>query len=129
MLGSARLLVRFVPFRLWRGWMGSIGSTGAAHALDAEDRARALLVRRWVDLAAGNLPFDAVCLPRAIAARWMLARRGIASELHLGARASQDEGKPIELHAWLSCGELDITGGRQRRGFTAFGRPSERLGN
>ncbi|HEY3884247.1 MAG TPA: lasso peptide biosynthesis B2 protein [Vicinamibacterales bacterium] len=38
------------------------------------------------------------CLPRALALRWMLARRGVATTLRLGARR---EGDALLAHAWV----------------------------
>ena len=42
----------------------------------------------------------AVCLPQALAAHWMLARRGVPSHIRFGVRA----GAPgLSSHAWLIC--------------------------
>jgi len=117
----ARFLIRFVPFRLWRGWMGPIGSGGSPLSLDAPDRATALRVQHWVRRIAANASLPASCLPKAMAARWMLARRGIATELHIGARPGEQ--KPINLHAWLLCGNLCLTGAAERKKFAAFKAP------
>ena len=125
-LGIARFLTRFVPFRLWRGWMGPIGAQGALAPLAGKQRASALRARRWIRRVSANAPFRAVCLPQAIAARWMLARRGIATELHIGARAAGEaaDSRPINLHAWLLCGDLCLTGAGERASFAAFAKPS-----
>lgn len=40
----------------------------------------------------------AVCLPQAIAAHWMLARRGIPSQIRFGVRAGPPR---LSSHAWL----------------------------
>jgi hypothetical protein len=47
-------------------------------------------------------------LPQAIAARMMLARRGIASVMHFGAAKGRD--KPIDAHAWLDAAGVEVTG-------------------
>ena len=126
-LGAARLLIRFVPFRVWRGWMGPIGARGPLPPLAGRQRASALRARRWIRRVSANAPFRAVCLPQAMAGRWMLARRGIPSELHIGARMpGKDEaaGRPFNLHAWLVCGDLCLTGAHERHRFAAFARPA-----
>jgi hypothetical protein len=44
------------------------------------------------------------CLPRSLTLRWMLGRRGIASELKIGARKTQIG---IHAHAWVEVdGEM-----------------------
>jgi len=58
--------------------------------------------------AARQVPFRAVCLPQAMAARIMLRRRGVASVLHFGAARGRD--KPIDAHAWLDAAGVEVTG-------------------
>jgi hypothetical protein len=67
------------------------------------------VLRGWaVTRAARHVPFSAVCLPQAMAARIMLKRRGVDSVLHFGARIGQD--KPIDAHAWLDAAGVEVTG-------------------
>ena len=47
------------------------------------------------------LPADSSCLVRSIVISNLLARRGIASTLHLGVRSRPDFG----AHAWVELGE------------------------
>ena len=58
--------------------------------------------------AARHVPFKAVCLPQAMAARIMLRRRGVASVLHFGAAKGRD--RPIDAHAWLDAAGVEVTG-------------------
>ena len=58
--------------------------------------------------AARHVPFRAVCLPQAMAARIMLRRRGVASVLHFGAAKGRD--RPIDAHAWLDAAGVEVTG-------------------
>ena len=58
--------------------------------------------------SARYVPFKAVCLPQAMAARVMLKRRGVSSVLHFGAARGQD--KPLDAHAWLDAAGVDVTG-------------------
>ncbi len=130
LLAWARFLIRFVPFRHWRRWMGPIGPNAPQKPLSERDRIRVRLTHRWIKLVAARAPFRAVCLPQAMAARWMLAWRGIATDLHIGSRPAGDPSaaKPVDLHAWLLCGDRCLTGADQRAQFTAFTQPRERLG-
>jgi len=81
-----------------------------AASIDASPRdARLAGEVGWaVTRAARYLPFRAVCLPQAMAARTMLARRGVASMLHFGA-ATNGDGK-VTAHAWLDAAGAEVTG-------------------
>lgn len=59
--------------------------------------------------AANHLPGQYVCLPRALAAMRLLARRKIPCTFHLGATMIEEK---MKAHAWLSCGGRIITGER-----------------
>jgi hypothetical protein len=61
-----------------------------------------------VALAARNVPFKAVCLPQAMAAKAMLDRRGITSVMHFGAGFGTT--KSIDSHAWLDARGVPVTG-------------------
>jgi hypothetical protein len=54
-----------------------------------------------------RVPWRADCLVQALAARRWLARAGIPSALHIGAR---NDGL-FAAHAWLTVGERVVTGG------------------
>jgi hypothetical protein len=83
--------------RVARGGQGS-----AAEARLAEEIG-------WATVrAARHVPFKAVCLPQAMAARIMLRRRGVASVLHFGAAKGQ--ARPIDAHAWLDAAGVEVTG-------------------
>lgn len=64
---------------------------------------------RWAVLrAAHHIPFKAVCLPQAIAARMMLNRRGVSSVMHFGAATGKE--KALDAHAWLDAAGVEVTG-------------------
>jgi hypothetical protein len=58
--------------------------------------------------AAYHIPFRAVCLPQAMAARVMLSRRRVPSVMHFGAIKGTD--KSLEAHAWLDAGSVEVVG-------------------
>jgi adenylylsulfate kinase len=62
-----------------------------------------------VQTASRYTPWKSNCLPSAIAAKYLLGRRGIASTLYLGAAFKART--ELEAHAWLRCGPLHVTGG------------------
>ena len=55
-------------------------------------------VCRMVFAAGRNSPMRATCLERSLALWWLLGRKGITTQLRIGARKS--EGK-FEAHAWV----------------------------
>lgn len=61
--------------------------------------ATALAAARPVNLVAARL--RATCLTRSLVLQWILARRGIGTELKVGVR---NEGDGLHAHAWLECG-------------------------
>jgi hypothetical protein len=95
------------------------GTLGAASP--QEDEAwQALLSRevRWaVQGVAHYLPGRWTCLIMAMAAWYMLARRGLSCTLYLGVRHA--EGR-VQAHAWLRCGSMYVTGGEGRERFTVI---------
>jgi len=102
MLALARLLVLTVPFRYMVAWLSR------APEMDSCDEALLLRVRTAVTVAARNVPWKAVCLPQAMAAKAMLARRGCGSSLHLGANF--DGHSKLTAHAWLVAGRTVVVG-------------------
>ena len=113
-LAAARLLLRMVPFSHLSRRFGDFVPPDDARvtavleggAPDARDLARQ--VRDAVGCACRNAPFEAVCLPQAMAAHFMLKRRGVACVMRFGAGPSPK--KPLELHAWLDAAGVKVTG-------------------
>ena len=124
-LAIARVQLKTIPFpRLARRWDAFVppadprARTGLASAPEARATA-ARKVGDAVQRAARNVPFGAVCLPQAMAARRMLARRSIHSVMHFGAAKGQD--KPIDAHAWLDAAGVKVTGYPVANGFVEMG--------
>jgi hypothetical protein len=114
LLALARMAVLTVPFRFIAAWAGRVPDTGAA---DPELLAR---VRTAVTTAARNVPWNAVCLPQAMAAKAMLARRGQGSAFHLGA--TLDDKSKLSAHAWLVVGDTIVVGAAGIRGMSPLAR-------
>lgn len=74
----------------------------------------------WAVLTGARyVPLRLVCLPQAMAAGTMLARRGVSSTLYLGVRL--DNVNALTAHAWLRAGGKWVTGNDARRGQTTVG--------
>jgi hypothetical protein len=110
----ARLGLIFVPFPKLARRLGDFVPPSDPRVLAArargsqQDAALAQDIGWAVTRSARYLPFKAVCLPQAMAARVMLKRRGVSSVLHFGAARGQD--KPLDAHAWLDAAGVDVTG-------------------
>ena len=65
--------------------------------------ANALALAQPVNLVAARL--RATCLTRSLVLQWILARRGIGTELKVGVR---NEGDGLHAHAWLECGGVPV---------------------
>ena len=110
----ARLALIFVPFPQLARRLGSFvppTDPRAAPAGTEPDSEAARLAQEisWaVTRAARYVPFKAVCLPQAMAARLMLKRRGVKSVMHFGA--AKGALKPLDAHAWLDAAGVEVTG-------------------
>ena len=108
-LGMARLVILTLPFRRYARWLSKP---------DQRDPAPETALRqvRWaVELAARNVPWNAVCLPQALAAKALLYRRGYSSTLHLGVQQANSE---LKAHAWLEANGVIVVGIRGMPGMT-----------
>ena len=137
----ARLLVKHVPMRHWRHRLdaaeepatvgGQPERTPASKPGEARSRRPTAppVVRRVtyiVRRVARRVPFPAVCLPRAMAAQWMLRRRGIPSRLFFGVRRDPDSA--LQFHAWLTVGGECVMGGAAVETYSSL-PPFNRVGS
>ena len=87
-------------FRRWKSvfaWF-SARRVQRAQAPNSAPLGAAGAIARLEDLAARHLFFRTNCLERSLVLCWLLERRGIGSQLRLGARK---EGGRFEAHAWV----------------------------
>ena len=113
-LAVARIAILTVPFpKIARRLGGFMAPQQAAEKakcapLTPQDMELARQISWAVTRAARHIPFKAVCLPQAIAAREMLRKRGISSVMHFGT--APGEALSLDAHAWLDAGEIEVTG-------------------
>ncbi|HUS97042.1 MAG TPA: lasso peptide biosynthesis B2 protein [Hyphomicrobiaceae bacterium] len=122
---TACILVQCVPFRRWKWALGKMHPPAAEvhfRALGCLDYGAVGTVGRALETAARVLPGESVCLPQAIAAKWMLARRGYVVEVYFGSRRAGQIDELFELHAWAVIDELCITGATEVTTFTPIVR-------
>ena len=122
-LALASAALRLVPFRRLTVWLGPVLPPGPRANITptAAQERQAWRVGAAVVRAARTLPWDAPCLPQAMAAKAMLARRGLRTSLHLGAMPGEGEAR-ISAHAWLMFGSRTVTGRSGRSGHAEIAR-------
>ena len=105
-LWLSRLALIFIPFPRLASRLGAFVAPNDARALQAKTKGSQEQIELaeeigWaVTRSARYVPFKAVCLPQAMAARIMLKRRGVTSVLHFGAGRGQD--KPsMPMPGWM----------------------------
>ena len=114
LLAAARIAVHLVPFRMLARRLGRFVRPQDEACILARmnsSTSQADLAREigWaVTRAARHAPFEAVCLPQAIAAQIMLRRRGVASVMHFGAAPGKTD--QLDAHAWLDAAGVEVTG-------------------
>jgi hypothetical protein len=117
LLALARLAVLLLPFRRVARLLGR----QYAQTPELHDPKQAAVVRcdaAMVGKAAKNVPWTSKCLDQALAARLMLARRGITATVYFGVK-NGEQGQ-LEAHAWLRSGAQFVTGGENRDRFTVI---------
>ena len=113
-LALARLAILVIPFRRIVPWL--------ERSPDSPQRDAATIanVRQAVEIASRNVPWNAVCLPQAMACKAMLARRGQGSALHIGAAMGDVGG--LTAHAWLVAGGEIVVGEDESGNVTPLAR-------
>lgn len=109
----ARVLLVVLPFRRVAALLAPAPGRGGR----APDRPRQIARTRWaVTVLAKRVPWRAVCLQQAIAAQRLLWRRGVESDLYLGAARKPDGA--LAAHAWVLAGDDPVVGVETAAGFS-----------
>lgn len=121
MVSLAGLALHTVPFcRLIR--LAGAPQTETPSEVEPQHTVQVRRVGWAIRVVVRQFPWECTCLAQALAARWLLARRGIAATLYLGVRRNP-HGAP-SAHAWVRSGALYVTGGaghRQYQVIATFG--------
>jgi hypothetical protein len=116
-LALARIAMACLPFRRIASWLGTPGTETPPTA--AFDQIRLADRIGWaVGALARRVPWDARCLAQALAATWMLRRRGLEGTVSFGA--DRGESRQLLAHAWLRFGPRLVTGGVGHERFKIF---------
>ncbi len=112
----ARFVIRVLPFRWVAPHLGRPMAESPV-VVGATDRQQARRIHWVVQAIARHAPLKFVCLPQAIAAKWMLRRRRVPSTLYLGLKREGES--DLTAHAWLRVGDLIVTGRHESASHTA----------
>lgn len=115
LLGLARAIILFIPFRRFAGWLGQSAKTLACTpVITPTQRNRALRLGRIVRASAKITPWESLCFPQAIVACVLLRAVGIPYIMHFGLAKNDDpaDKEPMKAHAWVTSGPVAVTGGR-----------------
>src|SRR5262249_39996878 len=104
LMAAVRVGLWVLPFARIRG---AVSAFGRPRARRGGDPPAGRIV--WAVAAAAPLVPRATCLVRALAAQALLARRGYATQLRLGAAGGA--GRPFEAHAWIERDGRVLVGG------------------
>lgn len=102
-VGVVRLGLWVLPFRTLRRLL-----TVERPESERLDPAMGERIGWAVTSAARRIP-AATCLTQALAAQYLLQRRGIAAELRIGV--AREAGKSLQAHAWVESGGRIVVGG------------------
>ena len=116
------LLVRTVTSirctRRYASWLGQERTETEVLEPGMEQKEQVLQIKAAISRSR-RLFWARKCLVEAIAAKRMLDRRNIPATLYMGV-AKDGKGKMI-AHAWLRSGNIWVSGGGHRHGFTVVG--------
>ncbi len=118
-LHLARILILLVPFPWISKRFGSMRHPDPESVSTSAPRGNVAEIAWAIDRVATYSPLELVCLPRAIAARAMLRRRGVHGEMFFGAGRGEAGG--FNTHAWCVAGGQQVTGFPEAHDCTPLG--------
>jgi len=126
LLIGMRAALYLLPFPIVRWYLRHSARVRARRPAHPETAARA--VAAVIAQAARMVPGGNNCLAQALAARILLARQGIASELVIGVRRDhRGTGPSLGAHAWLKVGEETLLGAASAGDYAPLPRLAGRL--
>ncbi len=109
MLGLARLLLKVIPFVRLAPWLGrAVELDTDIPSLDQRQHQRARLIGRTIQFAARHTPWLSTCFTQVVAARCLLRLYRVPYVIFFGLARGSDG---LQAHAWITAGEVKVTGG------------------
>lgn len=113
--GIARAAILLIPFKKVKPYLGAHNQE-SPQQVDSEVYTQAREIKWAVETISRYTPWESKCLVQAIVAQHLLKKKHIPTTLYLGV--SKDQQGELKAHAWLRCGEMIVTGGRMKAGYT-----------
>jgi hypothetical protein len=109
-VSAASLAIRILPFKT------AVRLSSRREGKGDFDFAEAVSDVRWsIEVATRRLPWNPVCIQRALAMQWMLRRRGIDASLHYGL--ANESGSRLKAHVWVEASGERVIGGEDANEF------------
>jgi hypothetical protein len=122
MLGMSYLLIMTLSFRRIAPCLGHVALPPLeAPSLDENEIQRARLIGQVIRIASHNTPWNSNCFPQAITARILLGIYGLPYAVYFGLARAGDKSSQLKAHAWVTAGQVIVTGGRSFGRFTVVG--------
>jgi hypothetical protein len=118
----ARAAIAVLPMRWICSALGITIGSRRSESQRVHTHADAERIKERVSRIASRLPILGDCLPQSIGAAAMLRVRGVRSTLHFGVLPGQTTARPLSAHAWLTVGDVVVTGEGLMSGFVELRR-------
>lgn len=140
-LSFAQMALAVLPFRWIALGLGPLAHERTNQTAEPLDPVRSAQLRGigWaIERTARHLPWTALCLPQALAARAMLGRRGIPATVHFGMALFDNEttdqaatagGRRMLAHAWVTVGKTGVVGTPAAGRFAVVARFTQEMGD
>ena len=122
LLGLARLAILMLPFRFYAGRLGAQSKLTTTHMVleDVASLKRAKGIGRVVRSMAQLTPWASLCLAQAMVAAFLLRLFMLPYCVVFGVAPAADKQRdnPLDAHAWVTVGDMVVTGGQGIARFT-----------
>jgi len=116
-----KILLRYSSFNAIAKRYG-MQMTQAQRCAQCNDTNTLKTIKWAIERMSLSVPWNSVCLDKALAAQRMLARRKIEGILYLGVAKKDAQNSELKAHAWVCVNEYFITGGAGHEEFTVVSR-------
>ena len=119
-MGFIRLAILVIPFHHLWSFLERY-TQGNNIEIKAEDQRLAKRVGELIELGSRNTPWNSNCLTQAVTGKLLLSGYKIPTIISFGVVKESDE---LNAHAWLSLGDVVITGNEGLDKYTVVGELS-----
>jgi hypothetical protein len=121
-----------IGLRRWKAFLKPAAPRNGTSPVDPSEQQKSIAIEsarrtaRMVAAAAKEGVYDGRCLEQSLTLWWLLARRALPAELHIGVRKGA---AGFEAHAWVELfGAVVNDGDEVRQDYVPFGRDIASLG-